>query len=134
MTVSVSLIAEAEAAPIEALAPRSRLATKDPNRIEYSKDSTGRMIGARPIDALTIFDISILMGEHSGNGAALNQALMAASVVSIDGRDAPKLLSLVALRARIQQLGLHGYAVVNEAVAKFSDEDGEVNEVALKNS
>jgi hypothetical protein len=130
---SISINAE----PVEVVTsstPKSRLVTKDPNRIEYAKDSTGRTIGARPIDALQIFDISLLMGEHSGNGAALNQALMAASVVSIDDRPMTTPLSLVALRARIAQLGLHGYAAVNEAVAKFGDEDGEVNEVALKNS
>jgi hypothetical protein len=127
---TISLNAE----PVEAAtspAPKSRLVTKDPNRVEYAKDSTGRTIGARPIDALQIFDISLLMGEHSGNGAALNQALMAASVVSIDDRPMTTPLSLVALRARIAQLGLHGYAAVNEAVAKFGDEAGDVNKDAL---
>jgi hypothetical protein len=121
-----------EAAPV-APAPKSRLVTKDPNRVEYAKDSTGRNIGARPIDPLQIFDISLLIGEHSGNGAALNQALMAASVVSIDDRPMTTPLSLVALRARIAQLGLHGYAAVNEAVAKFGDEAGDVNKDALGN-
>jgi hypothetical protein len=133
MTVSVTLNDEPTVEVLSPVAPKSRLVTKDPNRIEYAKDSTGRRIGARPIDALQIFDISILMGEHSSNGAALNQALMAASVVSIDGRDVTTPLSLVALRARIKELGLHGYTAVNAAVAKFGDGDSDVNTAALKN-
>ncbi len=63
----------------------------------------------------------------------LNQALMAASVVSIDGRDVFKPATFAQLRARIQELGFHGYAAASEAVSRFSEGDGEVNAAALKN-
>jgi hypothetical protein len=72
--------------PPPAVAPKSKL--NDPNRVEFAKDSTGRMIGAKPIDALDMFELTLLLGpEHSGNQGALNHALMAASVVRIDDRE-----------------------------------------------
>ena len=122
-------------AAIEAVAPppKSRLVSKDPSRIEFAKDSTGRLIGAKPIDAIAMFDITCLMGEHSGNGAALNQALMASSVVKINDRDVFRPATMAQLRARIQELGFHGYAAASECVARFNDEDGDVNKDALGN-
>ena len=91
------------------------------------------MIGAKPINALDMFEITCLLGEHSGNGAALNQALMASSVVKIDDRDVFRPATMIQLRARIQELGFHGYAAASEAVARFNAEDGDVNADALKN-
>ena len=114
-------------------APKSRLVTRDPNRIEFAKDSTGRLIGAKPIDAIGMFDVTLLLGEHSGNGAALNQALMASSVVKINDRDVFRPATMVQLRARIQELGFHGYAAASECVARFNAEDGDVNKDALGN-
>jgi hypothetical protein len=125
-----------EAPAVEAIpapAPKSKLISKDANRVEFARDSTGRMIGAKPIDALDMFEISCLLGEHSGNGAVLNQALMASSVVKIDDRDVTRPLSMIGLKARIKELGFQGYAAASEAVSRFSDGDGEVNADAIKN-
>ena len=130
---TISDLTTGDAVPAPA-APKSRLVSKDPSRIEFAKDSTGRVIGAKPIDSLAMFDITLLLGEHSGNGAALNQALMASSVVKIDDRDVFRPTTMVNLRARIQELGFHGYAAASECVARFNAEDGDVNVPALKNS
>ena len=128
---TISDITTGDAVPAPT-APKSRLISKDPNRVDFAKDSTGRLIGAKPIDAIAMFDITCLMGEHSGNGAALNQALMASSVVKINDRDVFRPATMVQLRARIQELGFHGYAAASECVARFN-EDGDVNKDALGN-
>jgi len=130
--VSAPAPADTLIAPVPAPAPKSRLIKNDPNHVEYATDSTGRRIGAKPITALDMFDLSIVLGENSSNAAALNQALMASSVVSIDGREVFRPVSLPQIRARIQELGFHGYAAASEAVSRFSD-DGDVNPTAIKN-
>jgi hypothetical protein len=114
-------------------APKSLLVSADPNRIEYAKDSNGRQIGARTLHALDMFELTLLLGEHSGNQAALNQALMAASVVEIDGRQVTRPLTLLELKARIKELDFAGYVAASEAVARFAVETTEVNKNALKN-
>lgn len=114
-------------------APKSPLVTNDPNRVEFAKDSNGRSIGVRVIDALDMFELTLLFGEHSANAPALNQALMVASVVEIDGRSVHRPMTMLELKARIKELGFPGYTAAAEAIAKFAPDDGDENVAALKN-
>jgi len=127
-------LSNVSAAAIEAVqnASPSRLVSVDPNRVEFATDTLGRSIGARKLHALDMFELTLLLGEHSGNQAALNQALMAASVVSIEGRDVTRPISLLALKARIRELDFPGYIAASEAVAKFAPPE-ELNVDAIKN-
>jgi hypothetical protein len=133
-----STIRNTETAPaaVEAItaspAPKSQLVTNDPKRVELVKDAKGRMIGARMISAIDMFELTLVLGEHSSNSAALNQALMAASVVSIDGRDVARPLSMVALKARIMELGFEGYTAAAEATARFAGPD--VSDAAVRDA
>jgi hypothetical protein len=119
----------------DATAPAtSPTAAKDDNRTEYADDSKGRQIGARQLDPCALFDITIALGDAANNQAALNQALMACSVVEIDGERLPRPANLIQIRARMQLLGFHGYDAARQALAKFTVEDDEAGEVAAKNS
>jgi hypothetical protein len=90
------------------------------------------MIGARMISAIDMFELTLVLGDHSSNSAALNQALMAASVVSIDGRDVTRPLSMVALKARIMELGFESYTAAAEATSRFAGPD--VSDAAVRDA
>lgn len=117
---------------IEAIEPKSPLVSRDPNRVEYETDALGRVIGARQLSALDMFELTCLLGSHSGNQAALSQALMAASVVKIDGRDLALPNTMLELKARIKLLDFSGYLAASTAVARFV-EVNEENLDAIKN-
>ena len=126
-------IGDAPAAPAPMPAPRSPLVQRDPNRVEYATDDQGRAIGVRELNALDRFELSILLGENSGNPAAMNQALIASSVVSISGRQVSRPISIMELKARIGELNFTGYAAAAKAMAAFSSEN-EAGAAAVKNS
>jgi hypothetical protein len=100
---------------ISAPAAKSPLAAAS-NDILYATDARGRRIGCKKLSAIDLFDLTGIMGEHSSNKAMLNQAMIAASVIEIDGIHSPRPMSWVALRARIQILDFEGYVAVSEAL------------------
>jgi hypothetical protein len=117
-------------APAETTTP----APKDENRTEVATDSKGRRIGVRPTDPVGLFDITLMLGENASNSAALNQALVACSVVSINGEDVRPPVTMLQLRARMALLGFHGYSAVKEALDRFVSDEEEVAGVeAAKN-
>ena len=118
-------------APIEAIVPQSPLVTADPNRIEYAKDSNGRRIGVKKLNALAVFELSMLLGEHAGNSSVLNQGLMAASVVEIDGDPVARPTSMLGLKAMIARLDFPGYTAVTEAMNRYLPAEA-TNKDALK--
>jgi hypothetical protein len=128
----MSKVSNISAARIEATAPKSPLVSRDPNRVEYATDKKGRRIGARQLSAIDMFELTLLLGEHSGNQAALNQAMMAASVVEIDDRVVARPTSFNELKARIATLDFAGYIAASEAVGRFA-EPVEDNVDAIKN-
>jgi hypothetical protein len=73
------------------------------------------------------------MGDNSGNKAALNQAMIAASVVEIDGIPTPRPTNAMQLRARITILDFDGYMAVSEALTAGAAATVAVNTDAVKN-
>lgn len=102
-------------------------------RVEYAKDSKGRNIGARQLDALAFFDITIMMGETASNQAALNQAVLACSTHSIDDELVVRPATMLELRKLLSRLGFEGYGALKDALAKFEDENPEAGITAAKN-
>src|SRR5208282_538726 len=132
---SVSNVRTGETAPsVEPVAPKSRLVNNDPNRVQYATDTRGRRIGVHVIDALDMFELTLLLGPEQGNnGSALNQALIFSSVVSIDDREVTRPLSLLALKARIKEVGFDGLAAASKALEALGGTKEEPNVDALKN-
>lgn len=104
----------------------------DANRIERVTDDAGRVIGVKRLGALDMFDLTIAMGEQASNQTALNQALIVASVVEIDGEKLTRPNDLLQIRAMIQRLDFHGYTAVGKALSKFGAA-GTVSDDLIKN-
>src|ERR1700752_2432042 len=95
---------------------------KDANRVEYEVDEIGRTIGVRKLHFLDFHRVTLAMGEHSGNQAALAQAAATASVVSIDGDLVSMPTSHLQIEALMQRLDMHGIAAASRAAQRFNDE------------
>lgn len=104
----------------------------DANRVEYEIDDAGRKIGVKKLNAIDMFDLTILLGETASNTAALNQALLVASIVEIDGDKLPRISDMIQLRSMISRLDFHGYAAAGKALAHFVPA-AENTETAIKN-
>lgn len=105
----------------------------DAHRIERATDKTGRIVGVRRLTPVDMFDITLVLGEHATNQAALMQALNTASVAEIDGEPIPRPGSMLQLKALMQRLDFHGMAAAQEGLARFTEEASEVGLEAAKN-
>lgn len=105
----------------------------DAGRVEYETDDAGRKIGVKKLNAIDMFDLTILLGESAINVAALNQALLVASIVEIDGDKLPRLSDMIQLRSMISRLDFHGYAAAGRALARFGPRDDKGADDAAKN-
>ena len=101
------------------------------NGVLYATDAKGRRVGIKKLSALDMFSLSCLMGDHSSNQAAYAQAMLAMSVVEIDGVHSPQPTSMMTLRARIAILDFDGFSAVSEALASAATVIP--NETAIKN-
>ena len=108
--------------------------TTDANRIEYEKDNRGRQIGVKKYNFLNTHRITCLMGEASANEAAMNQAVLASSVVEIDGDPVRFPITLGELHAIMARLDLDGIGAAGRAMRRFFPaEDAEEERQAVKN-
>lgn len=119
----------------EASAPATpQPAAKDKNRVEYATDSEGRQIGVRQLSPVALFRLTITLGaDVANNSAALNQAMMACSVVELDGEPLPRPATIMQIEARMDLLGFHGYEAARNALAKLDDTSDEAGATAAKN-
>lgn len=126
--------AQPQATPAPAHSQRSALAAPA-NDTVYATDPRGRRIGCKKLSAIDLFDLTCLMGEHSSNKSALNQAMVAASVVDIDGVHQPRPSNMITLRARISLLDFDGFLAVSDALtaAAAANTAADVNLDAVKN-
>jgi hypothetical protein len=114
-------------------APVKQLGAAPANDVVYATDARGRRIGCKRLAAIELYDLVCAMGENSGNKAALNQAMIAASVVEIDGMLTSRPSTALQLRARITQLDFDGYMAVSEALTAGAAATVAVNTDAVKN-
>ena len=117
----------------KALPTLSEQIKADANRIEYATDKTGRSIGVRRLTPVDMFDITLVLGEHSSNQSALMQALNVCSVCEIDGDPVSRPGSVLQLKALMKRLDFHGMAAAQEALVRFAEETGEAGLEAAKN-
>ncbi len=109
--------------------------TEDANRVEFEVDKRGRRIGVKKYNFLGMHRITCMMGEASSNQAAMNQATLAANVVSIDDDEVRFPITIGELHAIMARLDLDGVAAAGRAMARFFPaEDDEEERQAIKNS
>jgi hypothetical protein len=97
-------------------APVKQLGASPASEVLYATDLRGRRIGCKRLAAIELYDLTCAMAENSSNKAALNQAMIAASVVEIDGMPTPRPTNALQLRAIITRLDFDGYMAVSEAL------------------
>lgn len=105
---------------------------KDGDGVSRVKDSTGRMIGVRPVKAIDMFDLTDALGDKASNAALFRQAMVAVAAVEIDGVPVARPNSLLTIRALIQRLDFAGFVAVSEALSAASVSEA-VNPEAVKN-
>jgi hypothetical protein len=88
------------------------------------RDAKGRMIEARPLDALETYRLMKITKATGGEGF-FGMAAMACAVRSIDGEPEGLLGSEIQIEAMIQRLGNHGLAAVAKALSEKEEELGE---------
>lgn len=104
----------------------------DANRIEYEKDATGRRIGVKKLTFLDMHELTLLLGNDSNNGAALQQAMMVGSVVEIDGDPIARPGTVLQLKALMKRLDFPGVIAATTAMNRFGAV-GEIEDAAIKN-
>jgi hypothetical protein len=92
----------------------------DATRIERATDAAGRVIGVKKLNFLETHRITRLLGADAGNPTALEQALMTASVVEIEGQPIPKPATLLQLEATMSRLDFHGLSAAIKAMNRFT--------------
>lgn len=104
----------------------SQMLMRGGSGIVYKIDTSKRKIGVRKIDALQLYRLTKIMGPTSDNQTSLRIAMSACSVVEIDGEMETFPNSERMLEFRIQTLGMHGLAAVNEALEEIgnAEDDG----------
>jgi hypothetical protein len=139
--VSISNVSTVEhgaaVAPAEKPAAALSLAEQiraDATRIEREKDAIGRMIAVKKLTFLDVHRTTKLLGADSSNSVALEQALMAASVVEIDGEPITRPVNTLQLEALMGRLDFHGIAAANRAVARYGFENAKDEAAEIKNS
>jgi hypothetical protein len=104
----------------------------DSTRIEYEVDAIGRRIGVRKLNFHGHYRLAKLLGQNSGNPAMMTDAMMAASVVEIDGDPIPMPGTELQLEALMQRLDFHGVAAAATAMGRFTP-IGDANQAEIKN-
>jgi hypothetical protein len=106
------------AAPTQALTPSQRI-IEDANRIEYTKDAFGRVLGVMRINAK--LRVRVVKALSAGNGEKpqyLFMAMVACACVSIDGAPVQFPMSEIAVDALIFRLEQEGLDAVGECLAQ----------------
>jgi len=98
----------------------------DANRIEYEVDALGRKIGVRRLDFLSKHRVVCLMGEDSANIAAMGHAVVAASVVEIDGDAVSMPRTRREIEAVMSRLDDEGMTAAFTATSRFALGGGSV--------
>lgn len=129
--MSVELLDGEEPAKV-ATSSLSEQIKADASRIEYEIDAIGRRIGVRKLNFKDHYRLAKLLGQESGNPAAMTDAMMASSVVEIDGDPVPKPGTELQLEALMQRLDFHGVAAAATAMSRFAA-IGTANEAEIKN-
>jgi hypothetical protein len=114
---------EIEAPSAPAPGPSLSLADQikaDATRIERATDAAGRVIGVKKLNFLDTHRITRLLGSDAANSTALEQALMTASVVEIDGQPLSKPGTLLQLEATMSRLDFHGLSAAIKAMSRFT--------------
>jgi hypothetical protein len=101
------------------------------------KDARGREIEVKKLKALDRLKLFEIIGpDNSMNGLYLNFAVMAYSVVSIDGTPIQRITAKSVLEATVQLLEDDGFAVISKTVRENfmpTEESVEADRVAAKN-
>jgi hypothetical protein len=106
----------------------------DANHIEYELDKRGRRVGVKKLTFHDHYKMSKLLGQFSANGTAMNDALMAASVVEIDGEPIPRAGTELQLEAIMIRLDWDGVAAATAALMRLAPPDSEADQDAtIKN-
>lgn len=95
------------------------------NRVEYATDAAGRRIGVRKLTFLDMHEITLAMGDDASNQAALQQAMMIASVVEIAGEQLARPATSLEIKALMQRLDFHGLTAVTTAMSRFAPLNGD---------
>jgi hypothetical protein len=142
MTVSVTLNADAEAAPVasvvvdRALAPASRFGavTVIDDRHAMVKDSAGRLLKVKRLSALDRVRLFRAMGATDSENRMLGSyANTAAAVTEIDGSHVAFPQSSISLDALIQRLDEHGLEAVVLALLALTPKGDGGTQDAIKN-
>ena len=84
----------------------------------HVKDSLGRTLGMRKLDAMAELDlIEAAGGKNADNRQWMVRATLAACVTDIDGTPLPAVSDRNSIRARVKMVGAEGIAAVIEALA-----------------
>lgn len=105
----------------------------DANRIEYETDAVGRRIGVKKLTFLDMHELTLLLGPHAANAAALQQAMMVGSVVDIDGDPVTRPVTELQLKAIMQRLDFHGVIAATTAMSRFAPIGTTDTDTAIKN-
>jgi hypothetical protein len=101
---------------------------------ESATDARGRNIVVRKLrslDRMKVFEL--IGGENAKNEPYLGYAVLAYSVVSIDGNALPTPSSKLALEAIVKRLDDEGLAAAAEAFAKLAPASADESEELVKN-
>ena len=98
-------------------------------------DARGRLIAVSPLDALQYYNLIKVLGQTAQNKAALDLAMMAATVRAIDTTKFGPPSSEKDIQFVIQTLDFDGIAAAGEALKTLtpSEEDQEAEIEAAKN-
>lgn len=99
-------------------------------------DARGRLIAVAPLDALQYYNLIKALGPTAQNNAALDLAMMAATVRAIDTTKFPLPSSEKDVQFVIQQLDFDGIAAAGEALESLnanSAEEQDAEREAAKN-
>lgn len=104
---------------------------EDATRIERERDIAGRLIGVQQLDFIDAHNLTKLMGEDARNEVAINQAMVVASVIEIDGESVSRPRTPRELEALMRRLSWHGVAAAKKALEKFEPvmTEGEAEEI-----
>lgn len=97
---------------------------------ESAMDSKGRLITVKRLDALNFYRLTKIMGAASSNAATMDMAILASSVIKIDGAPVTPPSTEREIEALIKRLDFEGIAAAGEALGKLVAKDGEAIEVA----
>jgi hypothetical protein len=99
------------------------------------QDRAGRTIAIKrpgPVERMRLF--KAIGGEASTNAAYVNMALLAITVVSIDGEVVARPTSVLQVEALVQRLGDDGLEAIITGIAEHFGRAAEVDQDAVKNS